>query len=82
MLNDSYPGWWTTDEKQALLAEFIGTSDLAARQATWEKLQALIYEQHPAVKVGNLYSYDIAAPALNTDWDAAPAFRYFWNASK
>jgi len=82
MLNDSYPGWWTTDEKQALLAEFTGTSDLAARQATWEKLQALIYEQHPAVKVGNLYSYDIAAPSLETAWDSAPAFPYFWNATK
>ena len=82
MMNDSYPGWWTSDEKHALISEFTGTSDLAARQATWEKLQALMYEQLPAVKVGNLYSYDIAAPGLTTAWESAPAFPYFWGASK
>jgi peptide/nickel transport system substrate-binding protein len=82
MMNDSYPGWWKTDEKHALLAEFTGTSDLEARQASWEKLQALVYEQLPAVKVGNLYSYDIASPDLETSWESAPAFPYFWNASK
>ncbi len=82
MMNDSYPGWWKTDEKHALLAEFTGTSDLAARQATWAKLQTLVYEQLPAVKVGNLYSYDIAAPGLETSWEQAPAFPYFWNATK
>ncbi len=82
MMNDSYPGWWVTEDKAALIAEFTGTSDLAARQATWEKLQALIYEQIPAVKVGNLYSYDIASPDLTTAWESAPAFPYFWGASK
>ena len=81
-MNDSYPGWWATDEKHELIAEVTGTSDLAARQATWEKLQALMYEQLPAVKVGNIYSYDIASPALNTAWTSAPSFPYFWNASK
>ncbi len=82
MMNDSYPGWWTTDEKHELIAEFTGTSDLEARQAAWEKLQALVYEQLPAVKVGNLYSYDIASPDLETAWESAPAFPYFWGASK
>jgi peptide/nickel transport system substrate-binding protein len=82
MMNDSYPGWWASDEKHELIAEFTGTSDLAARQETWGKLQALMYEQLPAVKVGNLYSYDIAAPGLTTAWDSAPAFPYFWGASK
>lgn len=81
-MNDSYPGWWATDQKHELIAEFTGTSDLVARQATWEKLQALMYEQLPAVKVGNIYSYDIASPDLTTAWTSAPSFPYFWNASK
>lgn len=41
-----------------------------------------MYEQLPAVKVGNIYSYDIASPALETSWASAPPFPYFWNASK
>ncbi|WP_226781198.1 ABC transporter substrate-binding protein [Oceaniglobus trochenteri] len=82
LMNDSYPGWWQTDEKHELAAKFTGTSDLEKRQAAWAELQALIYEQVPAVKVGNVYSFDIASPNLNTPWDAAPAFPHFYGASK
>ena len=81
-MNDSYPGWWQTDEKHALAEKFTGTSDLDAREAAWADLQALIYEQVPVVKVGNVYSFDIASPDLKTPWDSAPAFPYFWGASK
>lgn len=82
MMNDSYPGWWQTDEKHELLAAFTETSVLEERQAVWDDLQALMYEQVPAIKVGNLYSYDIASPDLTTAWESAPAFPYFWGASK
>ena len=82
LMNDSYPGWWASDEKHTLAAKFTGTSDLATRQAAWAELQALSYEQVPAVKVGNVYSFDITSSALTTPWDSAPAFPYFWGASK
>ncbi len=82
VMNESYAGWWRSPEKQALAAEFTGTSDLETRVAAWGELQALIYEQVPVVKVGNVYSFDIASPALSTPWDTAPAFPYFWGATK
>jgi peptide/nickel transport system substrate-binding protein len=82
VMNESYPGWWQTDAKKRLAAKFTGTSDLEARKAAWAELQALIYDQAPVVKVGNVYSFDIAAPGLKTPWDAAPAFPHFWGASK
>lgn len=82
VLNDNYPGWWQTDEKHALMEQFTGTSNLETRQAAWEELQALIYEQLPVVKVGNNFSYDIASPDLKTAWEQAPAFPHFWGASK
>lgn len=81
-LNDSYPGWWKTPEKHELVGKFIGTSDLEERQKVWADLQALMYEQVPAVKVGSIFSYDIASPKLDTGWDMAPPFPHFWNASK
>ena len=81
-MNDNYPGWWTSPEKEKLQAEFVNTSDLATRVATWAKIQALAYQQVPAVKVGDVYSFDIASPKLKTQWDRAPAFQYFWGASK
>lgn len=82
VMNDSYPGWWQTDEKRDLMAKFTGTSILEERQAAWDDLQALIWEQLPTVKVGNQYSFDIASPDLQTPWEQAPDFPYFWGASK
>lgn len=77
-LNASYPGWWDTAEIKALRAELVNSSDQAARKATWDKIQALIYEQVPVMKVGDAYTYDIASPKLKGLNPNGPAF---WNVS-
>ena len=81
-MNDTYPGWWTSAEKQEAAAALVGASDLAAREAAWADVQSLVYEQTPAVKVGDVFSFDIGSPQLETSWERAPAFPYFWGASK
>ncbi|MEX2517733.1 MAG: ABC transporter substrate-binding protein [Paracoccaceae bacterium] len=81
-MNDNYPGWWTSPEKQELAAILKSSTDAAVRQETWVKLQELVYEQVPAVKVGDVFSFDIGSPKLQASWDRAPAFPYFWGASK
>lgn len=82
VLNNTYPGWWTTDEKEALKAEFTGTADVDARAETWSKIQDLIYQQVPAVKTGDVYSYNIASPALEGLPEATTFFPNFWGVSK
>jgi peptide/nickel transport system substrate-binding protein len=77
-LNATYPGWWDSPEINALRTELINSSDQAARKATWDKIQALFYEQVPAMKVGDAYTYDIASPKLNGLNPNGPAF---WNVS-
>lgn len=81
-MNANYPGWWTSEERNADMAKLVGTSDLEKRKAAWAETQALVYEQLPAVKVGDVFSFDISSPTLKTPWDRAPAFPYFWGASK
>ncbi len=81
-MNDSYPGWWATPEKTALNAVFTGSADPAVRQDAWSKLQALVYEQVPTVKVGDVYSYDIASPDLKGMWDHSLIWPHFWGVSK
>ena len=81
-MNDTYPGWWTSEEKEEHRAKLVGTSDLDEREAAWATTQELVYEQLPAVKVGDVFSFDIASPQLTTPWERAPAFPYFWGASK
>ena len=80
-MNDSYPGWWKTPEKTNLTAAFTGTADPAERKKIWAELQALIYEQVPAIKVGNGYSYDIASKKLKGMGDSTVLWPHFWNAS-
>ena len=77
-MNATYPGWWDTAEIKALRAELVNSSDPAARKATWDKIQALIYEQVPVMKVGDAYTYDIASPKLKGLNPNGPAF---WNVS-
>jgi len=82
VMNDSYPGWWTTEEKAALKDKFTASSDPAERQAIWAEIQALIYEQVPTMKTGDVYTYNIASPKLTGLGDATLIWPHFWNVSK
>ncbi len=81
-LNDTYPGWWTTPEKQALKDEFTGTSDKAARIKTWTKIQGLMYEQVPAMKTGEVYAYNIASPKLKGLLEKTVFWPSLWGVTK
>ena len=82
VMNDSYPGWWTTPEKAALKAKFTASSDPAERQAIWSDIQALIYEQVPTMKTGDVYTYNIASTDLQGLDDATLIWPHFWGVSK
>jgi len=82
VMNDSYPGWWATDEKQALKDKFTASSDPDERKAIWGDIQELIYEQVPTMKTGDVYTYNIASPKLNGLGDATLIWPHFWNVSK
>ena len=77
-INATYPGWWDSPEIGALRAELVNSSDQTARKATWDKIQALIYEQVPVMKVGDAYTYDVASPKLT---GLNPNGPVFWNVS-
>ena len=82
VMNDTYPGWWATPEKAELNAAFTGSADPAVRREAWAGLQALIYDQVPTVKVGDVYSYDIASPDLKGMWENSLIWPHFWGVSK
>jgi peptide/nickel transport system substrate-binding protein len=52
IFNPSYPGWWDTPDKHALLDDFVTESDPAKRVPLWHKLQAQFYIDVPTVKIG------------------------------
>ena len=56
VFNPSYPGWWDTPDKHALMDAFTTESDPAKRVPIWHKLQAQFYIDVPTVKVGAGYT--------------------------
>jgi peptide/nickel transport system substrate-binding protein len=82
VLNESYPGWWTSEKSKALRAEFVGTADVEKRKAAWQELQALIYDEVPAMKTGDVYSYNLASPKLSGLTEKSLFWPIFWGVSK
>ena len=82
VMNDNYPGWWATEEKQQLKSAFTATNDPADRKATWGKIQSLIYSQVPTMKTGDVYTYNIASPKLSGLEATTLIWPHFWGVSK
>ncbi|MDR1048395.1 MAG: ABC transporter substrate-binding protein [Synergistaceae bacterium] len=80
-MSDAYPGWWATDAKAALSKAFVETMDFPARKGVWDKLQALIYEEVPVVKVGDYFSYDIYSPKVQGLSESSLIWPKFWGVS-
>jgi len=81
-LNDNYPGWWQTPQKAKLKSDLNGTTDSAKRRAAWGDMQALIYEQVPTMKTGDVYSYNITAPNLSGISPSTLIWPHFWGVDK
>jgi peptide/nickel transport system substrate-binding protein len=52
-LGDDAPGWWKTPAKDAALAAFNSEPDPVKRAALWAKVQQVVYDEVPYVRVGN-----------------------------
>jgi len=52
VFNSAYPGWWDTPTKNALLSQFTAEPDPGKRAQLWAKLQTLMYQEAPVVRLG------------------------------
>lgn len=53
-LQDTYPGGWTSADKNALLKTLAASASESGRKAAWDKLQTLIYTEVPFLKFGTV----------------------------
>ena len=63
-MSPAYPGWWTTEKREALANQFTKVLDQKQRLEIWNKIQTLVYEEVPIMKTGDIFSYDIMAPKV------------------
>ncbi|HLI11086.1 MAG TPA: ABC transporter substrate-binding protein [Alphaproteobacteria bacterium] len=76
-LGNGAPGWWDTPAKHAALAAFNGESDPVKRGALWGKVQAVIYDEVPFIKVGNFNS--LVAVSTRLEGYTPMPWPFFWN---
>ena len=80
-ISDSAPGWWTTPARKTRRVDAFNTESRSgqARRALWAKVQKVIYDEVPIIKVGNFNAVSAKSPKLD---GVVPApWPYFWNAS-
>jgi len=80
-MSEAYPGWWNTPEKAKLTEEFTVTMDPKKRLEVWKKIQSLIYQQIPIVKVGDVYNFDVYTPRLKGLGTTQLIWPKFWGCS-
>ena len=78
-MSETYPGWWQTEEKLKLKADFISTTNQEKRKEIWTKIQQLIYTQVPIMKTGDVFTYNIASPKLEGVGNTSLIWPKFWN---
>jgi peptide/nickel transport system substrate-binding protein len=76
-LSDDAPGWWKTPGKDAALSAFNGESDPVKRAALWAKVQQVVYEEVPYVRVGNFAS--LAGLSAKLKGYTSKPWPAFWN---
>jgi len=77
-LRCTFNGWWCNAEKERLLVELQGESDLKKRKAIIDRIQTVFYEDVGSVKLGDYFTLDVARRDLRGDFRTAPRL-YFWN---
>jgi peptide/nickel transport system substrate-binding protein len=77
-LRCTFNGWWCNAEKERLLGELQGESDLKKRKAIIDRIQTVFYEDVGSVKLGDYFTLDVARRDLRGDFRTAPRL-YFWN---
>lgn len=76
-LGDDAPGWWKTPAKEEALKAFNGESDLKKRGPLWGKVQAVVYDEVPYIKVANFNG--LTARSKKLEGYTPMPWPYFWN---
>lgn len=77
ILGPTWPGWWTTEAKEQLVARLIREPDAQARKKIWDEVQRLYWDDVPGIKFGDFFNLAIARPAVQGL--ATRPDLFFWN---
>ncbi len=76
-LGSGAPGWWDTPAKKAALDAFNAEADPVKRGALWAKVQEVVYDEVPYIRVGDFAA--LAASSAKMRGFAPMPSPAFWN---
>jgi peptide/nickel transport system substrate-binding protein len=76
-LSDDAPGGWKTAAKDVAVTVFSHEMDPARRGPLWGKVQAVVYEEVPYIRLGSFNS--LTAKSAKLQGYTAMPWPYFWN---
>lgn len=79
-MDDSWAGFWTNEDKTALLSEMSSTTDFDTRYAAWVNLQKLIYEEVPNITFGERINPIVCRANVHDIFKTTN--KYYWNTWK
>ena len=74
-----WPGWWVNEEKEKQLAALNAETDQQKRKALWDKMQTLVYQEAPIIKVGEFFGLSIKRKELKGESIPISSWPAFWN---
>ncbi len=77
IISPTWPGWWTTEEKERLIGRLIREPDLNTRKQIWTDVQKLYWEDVPGIKFGDFFNLAVARSGVHGL--ATRPDLFFWN---
>lgn len=77
-LTTNFPGWYETEDKVRLMNALAAETDQSVRRGYWEQLEALVYEEVPAITFGERLATRASASNVRGIWTGATS-PFFWN---
>lgn len=72
-----WPGWWTSEAKEAALQAVMEETEQEARLELWDEFQQVYYDEMPVIKVGDFFGLTIRRTELKNGLVAQEP--RFWN---
>lgn len=77
-LKDTWPGQWVSDNKTDLMNQMAATLDVTEKQALWQQMTDLIYDEVPVVNFGSKINCTMTTSRTqNASYEGSEP--YYWN---
>jgi peptide/nickel transport system substrate-binding protein len=76
-LDSKWPGFWESEERDRLLADFVSAVDLERQQELWSQIQQVFWDEVPIYLLGDYFN--LSGQRSDVRGYANLPDKFFWN---